>query len=138
LSKAYGLASLRVGYAVASPEVADALRAVATPFGVSSLAQAAALASLRAEEAALARVADLVAERDRLTAGLRELGYPVPNSQANFVWLRLGDATAAFAAACEAAGVVVRAFPGEGVRITSAEGEAGSRILSVAEAFRNG
>ena len=61
---------------------------------------------------------------------LREQGWTsVPDSQANFVWLRLGDRTADFAAACEAAGVVVRPFAGEGARVTIGEPEANDLFL---------
>ena len=133
-SKAYGLAGLRVGFAVAHEPVAAALRKTAVPFGVSDLAQAAAVASLDAEPELLERVDALVAERERVLAALRRLGIAVPESQANFVWLGLGERTEAFAAACERAGVVVRAFPGEGVRVTVAEPEASDRFLAVAAA----
>ncbi len=92
-SKAYGLASLRVGYALAHPLVADALRATAVPFGVSGPAQAAALASLDAEDELLERVDRLVAERDRLRAALAAVGWDVPDPQGNFVWLAAGDRT---------------------------------------------
>ena len=135
-SKAYGLAGLRVGFAVAHEPVATALRQTAVPFGVSQLAQDAAVASLRSEEALLERVAALVAERDRVEAALAAQGWTVPASQANFVWLRLGERTADFAAACGAAGVVVRPFPGEGVRVTVGEVEANDLFLGVAELFR--
>ncbi|RMI42994.1 histidinol-phosphate transaminase [Streptomyces triticirhizae] len=137
-SKAYGLAGLRVGYAVAHPRVAAALRKTAVPFGVSQIAQDAAIASLRSEEALLERVAALVAERTRVTEALRAQGWTVPESQANFVWLRLGEATAEFAARCEERGVTVRPFPGEGVRITVAEPEANDLVLAVAGAFLAG
>ncbi|MFG3496004.1 histidinol-phosphate transaminase [Streptomyces sp. NPDC047928] len=130
-SKAYGLARLRVGYAVAHPPVAAALRACAVPFGVSGPAQAAAVASLRPEaEAELRdRVDALVAERGRVTAGLRALGLTVPDSEANFVWLRLGARTAGFAEACEAEGVMVRPYGDEGVRITIGTPEENDRML---------
>jgi histidinol-phosphate aminotransferase len=52
------------------------------------------------------------------------------------VWLRLGDATLDFAAACEAAGIIVRPFPADGCRITVAEPEANDRLLRVAAEFR--
>jgi histidinol-phosphate aminotransferase len=137
-SKAYGLAGLRVGFAIAHEPVATALRQTAVPFGVSQLAQDAAVASLRAEKALLERVAALVAERDRIEAALAVQGWTVPASQANFVWLRLGARTLDFAAACEAAGVVVRPFAGEGVRVTVGEVEANNLFLTVAEVFRKG
>ncbi|HEY1133923.1 MAG TPA: histidinol-phosphate transaminase, partial [Nocardioides sp.] len=99
-SKAYGLAGLRVGYAVGHPETAAALRAVSLPFGVSAVAQAAAVASLAAHAAMVERVDELVVRRERLLAGLRAQGWPVPDAQGNFVWLPFPgdpDATRAFA-----------------------------------------
>ena len=65
-SKAYGLAGLRVGFAIAHEPVAAALRKTAVPFGVSQLAQDAAVASLRAEDELMGRVGALVGERARV------------------------------------------------------------------------
>ena len=135
-SKAYGLAGLRVGFAVAGAPVAEALRKTAVPFGVSGLAQDAAIASLSAEPELLERVDVLVEERARVLAGLRAQGWAVPDSQANFVWLRLGARTAEFAEACEQAGVIVRPFGAEGVRVTVGEPAGNDAVLRVAERFR--
>ncbi|MEU8654316.1 histidinol-phosphate transaminase [Streptomyces sp. NPDC048737] len=135
-SKAYGLAGLRVGFAIAHEPVAAALRKTAVPFGVSQIAQEAAIASLQAEDELLGRVGSLVCERNRVVEGLRAQGWTVPETQANFVWLRLGERTAAFASACEQAGVVIRPFVGEGVRVTIGETEANDIFLKAAEAFR--
>ncbi|WP_413966542.1 histidinol-phosphate transaminase [Actinacidiphila polyblastidii] len=137
-SKAYGLAGLRVGYAVAHPPVAEALRRTAVPFGVTQLAQEAAVASLRAGDAMRERVASLVAERERVHAALLDQGWPVPPSHANFVWLRTDGRTEEFARRCEDEGVLVRAFAGEGVRVTVAEPAANDRFLHAAEVFRKG
>ena len=90
-SKAYGLAGFRVGYAVAPAPLAAALRAVSLPFGVSHVAQAAAIASLAAQDELFARVDDLVARRADLVARLREVGWELPDAQGNFVWFPLGD-----------------------------------------------
>ncbi|MGY1668557.1 histidinol-phosphate transaminase [Geodermatophilus sp. SYSU D00696] len=118
-SKAWGLAGLRVGYLVAEdPAVADAVRRTHVPFSVSTLAQAAAVAALQSQEEVGRRVAAVVAERDRLTAALRDRGLEVPDSQANFVWLPLGEPTAAVARALEGRGVITRPFAGEGLRVT--------------------
>ncbi len=136
-SKAFGLAGFRVGYAVAQEPIAAALRAVSLPFGVSAVAQAAAIASLEAEPELLERVEALTAERARVVAGLADAGWPVPEPQGNFVWFALGDRTADFAAACDAAGIVVRPFAGEGARVTVGEAEANDRLLEVARAFRH-
>ncbi|MGI8522741.1 MAG: histidinol-phosphate transaminase [Nocardioides sp.] len=135
-SKAYGLAGFRVGYAVGPTPIAGALRAVSLPFGVSHVAQAAAVASLEAEPALLERVDALVGERDRVTAGLTQAGWDVPEAQGNFVWFELGDRTAEFAAAADAAGIVVRPFAGEGDRVSIGETEANDRLLRLAASFR--
>jgi histidinol-phosphate aminotransferase len=133
LSKAWGLAGLRVGFLVAQPEVAAAVRKVVTPFSTSAVAQAAALAALRQEEEVRRRCALVVAERDRLTESVRKLGVDVPDSQANFVWLPLGDKAAEFAAACEARGVIVRPFQGDGVRVTVGTPAENDAFLAAAE-----
>ncbi|MCW7941904.1 aminotransferase [Streptomyces hygroscopicus] len=135
-SKAYGLAGLRVGFAIAHEPVASALRKTAVPFGVSQLAQEAAIASLRAEDELLGRVGSLVCERTRVVDTLRAQGWTVPETQANFVWLRLGERTMDFAETCERAGVVVRPFPGEGVRVTIGESEANDIFVKAAEGYR--
>ena len=138
-SKAYGLAGLRVGFAIAREPVADALRKTAVPFGVSGLAQVAATASLDAEDELLTRVDALVVERTRVQNALREQGWVhAGDSEANFVWLRLGGRTEEFAGACESAGVVVRPFAGEGARITIGEPEANDVFLRVVKGFAPG
>ena len=134
-AKAYGLAGLRVGYLVGPEPVATAVRACALPFGVSSVAQAAAVASLEAEEALLARVEALVGERARVTAALAGQGWDLPDAQGNFVWFPLGARTQQFAAAAEDAGIMVRPFAEEGVRASIGEVEANDRLLEVARAF---
>ena len=136
-SKAYGLAGLRVGYAIAHEPVAEALRKTAVPFGVSGLAQRAVLASLEAEDELLARVDNLVSARTEVVDSLRAQSWTVATTQANFVWLRLGERTAEFAAACAEVGLSVRAFDGEGVRVTIGEPGANVAFLDVAEAFRS-
>ena len=118
-SKAFGLAGLRVGYLIAEdPAVADAVRRTNVPFSVSMLAQAAAVAALASEPEVRSRCAAVVAERDRLTAALRERGLEVADSQANFVWLPVGEQAAPLAAALEARAVITRPFAGEGIRVT--------------------
>ncbi|WP_144128249.1 histidinol-phosphate transaminase [Catellatospora sichuanensis] len=135
LSKAWGLAGLRIGYLVAHPEVAGAVRKVVTPFSTSMAAQAAALAALDAE-AEMRRRCDLViAERDRVQIALAKLLPGVPSSQANFVWLPLGERAVPFAQACEAEGVIVRPFAGDGVRVTIGTAEENDALLHAAEKY---
>jgi len=136
-SKAYGLAALRVGFAIAHEPVAEALRKLALPFGISTIAEEAALVSLSLEAELLERVGRIVDERMSMVEALRAQGWKVDEQQANFVWLRLGADAVPFAQACEAEGLTVRPFADEGVRVTVAEGEANSRYLQVAGAWRD-
>lgn len=131
-SKAYGLAGLRVGYLVGDPSVIKVLNKVHTPFSVSSLAQQAAIASLAAADERLARTDSVLAERDRVRTGLVDAGYPVPESYANFVWLPLGDRSAAFAEACAEAGVLVRPYADDGVRVTIGDPHENDAFLTFA------
>ena len=140
-SKAYGLAGLRIGYCVGPAELASVVRAAANPFGVTTIAQAAALASLQAEEALRERVGELVVRRTAMLKGLRELGFELPDTQANFVWLPAGPPTHTWADVFADAGVMVRPYAGDatgrpspydGLRITIGEPEANDLVLDVA------
>ncbi|HEY0167227.1 MAG TPA: histidinol-phosphate transaminase [Jatrophihabitans sp.] len=131
-SKAYGLATLRVGYAVAAEAIAQRARMTGLVFYPGGLAQAAAVASLEpeADKQVLERCAEFAGVRAQLTEDLRAAGLPVPDSQANFLWLPIGADTEDFAARCHAAGVLVRAYPGVGVRVTVGADEANRLLLS--------
>lgn len=137
-SKAYGLAALRVGFCIAHERVSEALAKVQVPFGVSTPAQVAAIASLAAEAELLARVDVIVSERHRMAEALASLGLHPAVSEANFVWLSLGEQTMDFAGACELEGITVRPFDGEGVRITIGEPAANDRLLEIAAAWAAG
>jgi len=131
-SKAYGLAGMRVGYAVAAEAVASALRQVTVPFTVPAVSEAAALAALAAEPALHAQVDAIVAERERVLAALRSTGLQVPDADGNFVWLPTGARTGELTRACAALALSVRPFGEEGVRITIGEPAANDRVLEVA------
>ena len=134
-SKAYGLAGLRVGFLVAAEPVAEAVRKTMLAFSVNALAQAAAIASLEAEPELLDRVSTVVKERGRVRDELLAQGWTVPPTEANFVWLPLGEDTMDFAAACEAAGIAVRPFAGDGARISIGDHEANEAMLAVTAAY---
>jgi histidinol-phosphate aminotransferase len=138
LSKAHGLAGLRVGYAIAEPRLAAGIRSVSTPFGVSHVAQAAALASLEpaAQSELMAHVEALVGERTRVVESLRGQGWVLPETHANFVWFDLGEQTMDRAAEAKAAGVLVRPFAGHGIRVSIGSPEANDAFLKVASAWR--
>jgi histidinol-phosphate aminotransferase len=135
-SKAWGLAGLRLGYAVGPQHILDAARAVAIPLSVTGQAQLAGLVALDHEDLLFARVADIVGARTRLVEGLRALGFDVPDAQGNFVWLGLGGRTAAADDVFHAHGIVVRAFPGDGIRISIGEQESVDRVLEAAALLR--
>ena len=128
-SKAYGLAGLRIGYAVGPAYILDAARSAAIALSVTEPAQRAALAALDAEDELLAQVAVLNARRERVRAGLVEQGWPLPEPQGNFVWLPTGARTAAAAETLEAGGIVARVFAPEGIRVTIGEEESVEKLL---------
>lgn len=134
-SKAYGLAGLRVGYALGPDYVLDAVRACAIPLSVTAQGQAAALASLEREAELLERVTEIATLRDRIVVELRAQGWDVPDAQGNFLWLPTGERTATAAAAFEDAGIIVRAFPPEGIRISIGEHEAVETLLQTARSL---
>ena len=119
-SKAYGLAGLRVGYAIAPAAIITAVRACVTPFSVSGSAQLAALASMDALPELMERVAGIVVERARVVAALAADGWTLPDSQGNFVWLAAGERTAELVAhfGAQPRPILVRPFTNEGVRLT--------------------
>jgi histidinol-phosphate aminotransferase len=134
-SKAYGLAGLRTGFLVAHEPVAAAVRMTMLPFSVNSIAQAAATASLIAEDELFERVELTVKERTRVREALIADGWAVPLTEANFVWMQLGEHTADFAAACFGEGIAVRPFAGEGARVSIGDAEANDAFLAIAHAF---
>ena len=136
-SKAWGLAGLRIGFLVGPSAVAATVRKVVTPFSASATAQAGAIAALAQADEVGRRCALVVGERARVTEALRKLlpaGVPVPESQANFVWLPLRDGALAFGKVCESRGVIVRPFPGDGVRVTIGTPAENDAFLGAAEA----
>ena len=131
-SKAYGLAGLRIGYAVGDPAVITALGKVYVPFTATSISQAAAIASLGAADELLARTDAVIAERVRVSAVLAEGGYTFPPSQANFVWLPLAERTADFVDKAADARVLVRPYGMDGVRVTIGAPEENDAFLTFA------
>jgi histidinol-phosphate aminotransferase len=90
-SKVHGLAGLRVGYALCSPQFRAAVDAVRQPFSVNALAQAAATEAIRHQDDVAGRVEKNVIERVLVEDQLREMGFETAESQANFSWIDLGD-----------------------------------------------
>jgi histidinol-phosphate aminotransferase len=129
-SKAYGLAGLRIGYAIGPAYILDAARATAIALSVTEPAQRAALAALDAEPEFAAQIAELNERRTRVLDGLAEQGWRIPEPQGNFVWLVTGEATTAAAELLEARGIVTRVFAGEGIRVSIGEAESVDKLLA--------
>ena len=131
-SKAYGLAGLRVGYAAGHPDLITALDKAYVPFTVTSISQAAAIASVDAADELLARTDAVVAERARVSDALRAAGFTLPSSQTNFVWLPLGLRTPDFVEQAAVAHVVVRPYGSDGVRVTIGAPDENDALLEFA------
>jgi histidinol-phosphate aminotransferase len=129
-SKAFGLAALRTGYAVADPDVVIELDKVLIAFAVNHLAQVASLAAIAARDEVQAVVDSITAERDRVVASLRADGWDLPDAHANFVYLPLGSRTDVVFPEMEKRGVVVRPFPGVGMRVTIGTPAQNDRFLA--------
>lgn len=131
-SKAYGLAGLRIGYAVGRQYILDAARATAIPLSVTEISQRAAVVSLDYDELLLERVHSLALLRDQVWDSLVGQGWSVPRPHGNFVWLPTGPATGAALEVFSAAGIVVRDLGSDGIRVTIAETQSVDKLLSAA------
>jgi histidinol-phosphate aminotransferase len=90
-SKCHGLAGVRVGYALCSPQFRAAVDAVRQPFSVNTLAQVAASEAIRHQDDVALRVEKNLIERVLVEESLHELGFATAESQTNFAWIELGD-----------------------------------------------
>lgn len=128
-SKAYGLAGVRAGYAFGHPDLLEGIRKAIPPFSLSALAETAGIAAL-ADSAHMRRiVSTIIRDRDTLQTELQKRGLQIPDSQSNFVWVPAEYCSEQIVAACLKRGVSVRAFPGEGVRITVGQPEASKAVM---------
>jgi histidinol-phosphate aminotransferase len=133
MSKAWGLAGLRCGWMVASPEIASVVRKVMTPFSTGSLAQVAALAALTAEPEIRHRIDLVVRERQRIYPALLRHVPATPPSESNCHWLPVVNPSS-LVTLCESRGVIVKAFP-DGVRVTIGRPEENDMFLAVLDEF---
>ena len=137
LSKAFGMAAMRVGFLIGDPVVVAAVNATLIPFAVNGPAQAAALAALEQRDEVARRCAMVIAERGRVAQVLRRSGLGLPASQANFWWLPSGNRSRDLALALERRGVVVRPFP-TGIRVTVGLAEENELFLAALDEVRAG
>jgi histidinol-phosphate aminotransferase len=121
-SKGYSLAGLRLGYLIARPEVVAGLVKVKDSYNCDTLSLAAGAAALGDRDYLAQTRSRILATRRRLTAAVRDLGYHVPESQANFVWCTGGPPAAEVYQALKQRKILVRLmrYPGlpDGLRIT--------------------
>ena len=132
-SKIYGLAGLRVGYGITTPEITGYVNRVRPPFNVNSLAQEAAKAALLDEEHVAKSRAMNEAEMNFLDEGLRKLGFTTIPTQANFIYFDVGLDGAAMYDALLREGVIVRHIRGSMVRVTIGQPTENRRLLEALE-----
>ena len=136
LSKAYGLAGVRVGFAVSHPEVADALNRIRPAFNVSNVAQAGAAAAMQDQEHVHETARRVVTERARMAAALRAMGARLVPSAGNFLLVEVGAAAQVYEQLLRG-GVIVRPVAGYGLprhlRISVGLPEQNDRLLQVLE-----
>ncbi len=131
-SKAYGLAGLRIGYAVGPESVLDAARSTSIPLSVTEQAQRAALVSFDHEEVLLERVSRLAVLRDQVWQALTDQGWSVPKPHGNFVWLQTGPVTERAAEIFAEHGIVARALGSDGLRVSIGEAQSVDKLLKAA------
>jgi len=131
-SKIYGMAAMRVGYAVGRAETLQNLQRVQSPFTVTSVGQAGAVEALRHQDQMQARIAQNAHERGRIQQGLADLGIGYVRSQANYVYFTVGLGAEETAERFLSQGVIIRAFPGEWSRVTVGTSYENGRFLAAA------
>jgi histidinol-phosphate aminotransferase len=132
-SKVYGMAGMRIGYGIGQAPLVTAMNKLRTPFNVSGVAQAAALAALDDDEHVRRCIAANRAERERVTEGVAKLGLLPVKSETNFVFVEAGPAAKAICEDLLRAGVIVRplgwmGFP-EALRISIGTTEENGKLL---------
>lgn len=133
-SKAWGLAGLRVGYVIGDAAVIAALAPAGIPLSVTAQAEAAALAALDEADEATRRVAEITVRRDEIIRALRDQGWGVPTSQANFFWLPTRERTVEADEILREHGIIARPFPGDGIRVSIGDDASVGRVLAAAGA----
>lgn len=131
-SKAYGLAGLRIGWAIGNPAILDAARNAALALSITAAAQEAAAVAIAHEPEITERVAEITERRDHVATSLREQGWFIPEANGNFVWLGLGAESVAANDVFVANGIVGRLFPDSGIRISIGEAASVENLLTAA------
>ena len=138
LSKAFGLAGVRVGYALAGAPISAALRRVRPPGSISIVSEALGTHALRDQRGMIQRVSSIVAGRETLYGQLTRLGLEVRPSAANFLLVRADDGAASWLLR---RGLVVRTFPSGSllagfIRITVRTADENARLVEALSEWR--
>ena len=140
LSKIYGLAGLRLGYAIGHASLMDVINRVRSPFNVNALAQAAAVAALADEGFCLQAAGRNKAERERVTAALTAVGYKVYPSQTNFVFVDTGEDSTGLCEFLAHQGLIIRSGANwkllDFVRITLGNAAQNDRLIEAVQSFK--
>jgi histidinol-phosphate aminotransferase len=141
-SKAYALAGLRVGFAIARSELVARMNPIRPPASISTVSAAVVTEALKDDDLAATNVARVIAERERLTEALMEAGWSVGPSVTNFVLVDLEsvDRAADAAEALLQRGLIPRTFPdghplADHLRLTVRSGTENDRLVSAVQAF---
>jgi histidinol-phosphate aminotransferase len=129
-SKIYGLAGLRIGYGVTTPEIANFLNRVRPPFNANSLAQLAARAALDDDEHVANSRAVNQAGMDQVVSGLQALGFAPIASETNFVYVDVARDGRRIFEALLRLGVIIRHIEGRMIRITIGQAEENTAFLT--------
>lgn len=130
-SKIFGLATHRIGYAVGQPETIAGLRKTQIPFSISGVAEAAAVASLGDRTEHRRRVEANAIGRHHLLGVLEERGLPHSESHANFVYLRIGDDSAAVSNVFMTRGVIIRPMSRGWLRVTVGNDQENKKFVTI-------
>jgi histidinol-phosphate aminotransferase len=134
-SKVYGLAGLRIGYAIGDPPVLEAMNRLRTPFNVAGVSQAAAMAALDDHDHVHRSIRENAAERAKLTKGLTALGLRAVRSHTNFIFLDIGPEAPELCDELLHEGVIVRplgwmGFP-QAMRVSVGIAQENDKLLAV-------
>ncbi len=142
LSKGFGLAGIRVGYAIGNPALIDAIDRVRPPGSISTVSNTLAIAALSDPDRMRRSVDRLIAERERFRDRLAELGFQVPPSEANFLLVHVGQDAHTLATGLMREGLVVREFAHipeliDHLRFTVRSGTDNDRLINAIERIRS-
>ncbi|MGI9667834.1 MAG: histidinol-phosphate transaminase [Acidimicrobiia bacterium] len=135
-SKIYGLAGLRVGYAIGDEELLNRVRTTQAPFSVNTVAQSAAIEALRHQHRVAERRDANEKGRQDLITGFAERGVNVASTQANFVYFEPDASASALHDELLRQGVIVRSL-GQGIRVTVGTREENARMFAAWDAVAN-